>query len=151
MNHFDTYKRIKKEFCHLFQFKSHGNTLEVITPLVTITNKFISVFITERGNKLIVTDGGWISQEVYEHSMIGDDRDIILTLIAQYKKYYHINQTSVNDSIFYFRSINDISLLVSSFFDVANFVVNVVNSCSLNYKEKKEKKNKINKPYKPKK
>ena len=83
--------------------------------------------------------------------MIGDDRDIILTLIAQYKKYYHINQTSVNDSIFYFRSINDISLLVSSFFDVANFVVNVVNSCSLNYKEKKEKKNKINKPYKPKK
>jgi|AntRauTorckE5430_2_1112549.scaffolds.fasta_scaffold03162_3 hypothetical protein len=144
MKHFETYKRIKEEFCHLFNFKSHGNTLEIITPLVTITNKFVSVFITPRGDKLIVTDGGWIRQEVYDHSIISDDRDIVSTLIQQYKKYYHINQTSGDGNIFYFRSIDKIELLSSAVFDIANFIVGVVNSYSLEYKEKKEKEDRDN-------
>lgn len=138
MNHSKTYERIKKDFCHLFGFKSHGNTLEVITPLVTITDKFVSVFITQRENKLIVTDGGWIFNEVYDNSNDHDDHQIVTLLINQFKEYYNIKQTKGNENVHYFRAIDKIELLSATVFDLANFVVGVVNTYALNYKEKKE-------------
>lgn len=138
MNHSNTYETIKKDFCHLFYFKSHGNTLEVITPLVTLTDKFVSIFVTQRGNNLIITDGGWINQEVYGHTTYHDDKEIVWLAINQYKAYYNINQTNGNGHTFYFRSVDRVELLSAAVFDLANFIVGVVNSFTLEYKEKKE-------------
>ena len=138
MNHKQTYEAIKKDFCHLFQFKAHGDTLELITPLVTITDKFVSVFVTQRGDKLIITDGGWIHQNIYDNPTESDDREIILIALEQYKEYYHIQQTIGNGHKMYFRSIIKSELLSAAVFDVANFIVGVVNSYSLDYREKKE-------------
>lgn len=139
MKHNKIFNRIKSDFCHLFEFKIHGNTLEVITPLATVTNKFVSVFITERKDSLIVTDGGWVEQEIYGHKLLSDHRDIILMVISQFKKHYHIKQTCKDEDVYYFRSVKDLNLLSSAVFDIANFTVGVVNSYSLEYKEQKEK------------
>ncbi|WP_375562019.1 hypothetical protein ACE193_05575 [Bernardetia sp. OM2101] len=143
-NHIELYNLVKKDFCNLFSFKLHESTLEIITPLVTITDKFVSVFVTERGNRLIVTDGGWISQEVYGNSISSEDIETISVIFQQYKSYYNIQETKANSDstdIFYYVPIDikKVELLSAAVFDVANFIVGIVNSHSLSYREKKEK------------
>ena len=139
MNHKDIFDIIKKDFCHLFQFKIHGDTLEVITPLVTLTDKFVSVFVTQRGDKLIVTDGGWIHQNIYEYPNEFDDKEIVFVLFNQYKEYYNIKHTDNKTNPMYFRAITKIELLSAAVFDVANFIVGVVNAYAVDYRDKKDK------------
>ncbi len=138
-NHKETYETIKKDFCHLFQFKTHGDTLELITPLVTLTDKFVSVFVTQRSNKLIITDGGWINQNIYEYAVKLDDIDILSVILSQYKEYYNIQQTIGNGHNMYFKSVTKSELLSAAVFDLANFIVGIVNSYALDYRDKKEK------------
>jgi hypothetical protein len=138
-NHKQTYDTIKKDFCHLFQFKSHGDTLELITPLVTLTDKFVSVFVTQRGDKLIVTDGGWIHQHIYDTTLKLDDNEIVLIILNQFKEYYNIKQTIGDGNNMYFKSVTKSELLSAAVFDIANFIVGVINSYAVDYRDKKEK------------
>ena len=46
--------------------RMRGDTLEVITPFATTNDKFVSVFISERKNGYVVTDGGWITNGIYD-------------------------------------------------------------------------------------
>ena len=46
-NIFDT---IVQAYQSLWHFKDYGNTLEIITPVATVNNMFVSIFITKRGN-----------------------------------------------------------------------------------------------------
>jgi hypothetical protein len=138
-DHKQTYDTIKKDFCHLFQFKTHGDTLELITPLVTLTDKFVSVFVTQRGEKLIITDGGWINQNIYEYALKTDDIDIVSVIISQYKDYYNIQRTVGGGYDMYYKSVTKSELLSAAVFDIANFIVGVVNSYTLDYRDKKDK------------
>lgn len=139
MNHKQTYEIIKQDFCHLFQFKAHGETLELITPLVTITDKFVSVFVTQRGDKLIITDGGWVHNNIYENPLEPEDKEIISIAIEQYKEYYQILQTIGNGHNMYYRAVTKTELLSAAVFDVANFIVGAVNSYTLEYRDKKDR------------
>lgn len=138
----EIFNTIREEFCSLFHFKLHGDhTLEVITPIPTITNKFVSVFITVRKNKLIATDGGWISMEMYDHSIHNEDAEIASRVINQFERYYEMSQTEQAGIVYYFKSIekNKKELLPNVVFEVANFVASAVGSYELSYREKKEK------------
>lgn len=46
-NIFDT---IVQAYQSLWHFKDYGNTLEIITPVATVNNMFVSIFITKRGH-----------------------------------------------------------------------------------------------------
>jgi hypothetical protein len=137
MNHINTYERIKKDFCHIFSFKSHGDTLEIVTPFTTLTDKFVSVFVTQRNQKLIITDGGLIGQNLYENNISPEDPEIVDYVSEQYKKFYNIQETSNKIEIYYFRSIQKIELLSAAVFDLVNFIVGTVNSMTVQYKRKK--------------
>ncbi len=138
MNKSATYDIIKRDFCNLFSFKSHGDTLEIITPLTTLTDKFVSVFLTQRGSKLIVTDGGYILKEIYEHSLLHLDSDIVNVTIDRYKDFYKVKEKEASGDKFYYQSTDRIELLSSVVFQLAHFILGVVNSYSLDYREKKE-------------
>lgn len=139
MSHKTIFDIVKMDFCHLFQFKIHGDTLEIITPMVTLTSKFVSVFITQRGEKLIVTDGGWIHQNIYDCDLDLEDKETVFLIFDQYKKYYNITQNKNKSNPMYFRAVTKIELLSAAVFDVANFIVGIVNSYTLDYRDKKDK------------
>lgn len=62
----DVFGTIVKAYQSLWRFKDYGTTLEIITPVATVNNMFVSVFITKRGDDYIATDGGWIDSGLYE-------------------------------------------------------------------------------------
>ena len=140
MEHNAIFDIIKKEFCSLFAFKSHGETLEVITPLATLTDKFISVFITHRGNDIIITDGGWITDNIYDCSFVEDEKDILDNLSKQFLSYFNILTTTVSGrGLFYYKKTNKIEMIPACVFDMANFILSVVNANSLEYKSQTDK------------
>ena len=57
---------IIKAFSSLWSFKKRGNSIEIVTPVSTTNDVFVSVFLTMRGDEYIVTDGGWIDAGVYD-------------------------------------------------------------------------------------
>jgi hypothetical protein len=135
----DLFNRIKKEYCSLFSYKLHGNTIEVITPFATLTDKFVSVFITIRNDKIIVSDGGFIANNLYEVRENHEDKDIVDTLLHQYLQNHSILTTVNSNGIVYYKSTDKVELISVAVFDVCNFIVNFSNSNVLDYRDKKEK------------
>lgn len=141
MEHEVIFDRIRKEFCMLFSFKPHGEALEVITPLCTITDKFVSVFVLKRGNDLIVTDGGWIADNIYDQPEYEKDDKATIDLISnQYKEHFQVTISHAADRHdHYYKKTQKIELLSACVFDVASYVQAAVNTQSVAYREQKEK------------
>ena len=133
------FDRIKKEYCSLFSYKLHGNTIEVITPFTTLTNKFVSVFITIRNEKIIVSDGGFIANNMYEVRENHEDSDIIESLLHQYLHQHSILTTFKGNEVVYYKSTDKEELITVAVFDLCNFIVNFSNANVTDYRDKKEK------------
>lgn len=135
------FEKIKSSFCTLTQFKVRQNVLEVITPYSTINNKFVSVFITFTNNKIVITDSGWIDQNYYEAPACEDSEEIVKRIIFSFKNAFNIKSTVDNTgSEFYYKTCENIDQIPSAVFDLANFIVGVVNSFCIQYKDEKEEK-----------
>ena len=52
----EIYELVRAAYQSLWKIKNHGETIELITPMVTTNDMFISVFVTRRGDDYIVTD-----------------------------------------------------------------------------------------------
>ena len=63
----DIFDIIKETFNSLWSVKKYGKTIEIVTPLFTTNDCFVSVFLTEREGYYIITDGGWISENYYNN------------------------------------------------------------------------------------
>ena len=61
----DIFEAIKEAYNSLWHVKVLGESLEIITPMVTTSDSFVSVFVTKRGDEFVITDGGWISAGYY--------------------------------------------------------------------------------------
>ena len=48
---------ISSDFNSLWKYKLRGDTLEIITPFTTMTGSYISIFLTQRDDRFIITDG----------------------------------------------------------------------------------------------
>ena len=62
----ELFERIKKAYDSLWRVRVLGESLEIVTPMVTANDFFVTVFVTKRGGEYIVTDGGWISSGNYD-------------------------------------------------------------------------------------
>lgn len=121
------FEQIVSSFQALWKVKDYGDTLEIITPQATLSDCFVSVFITRRGNDYVVTDGGWIESGMYdftpEHHNATYQR-----LFKFYLNEADISITEGKGRIFYFKTIADERLIPNLVFDVSRFVVSVVNA-----------------------
>lgn len=132
-------ERIKASFCGLTSFKVRPNTLEVITAFSTINNKFVSVFVTYTNNKIVVNDNGWVDQNVYETPLFDNCEDIVSRVASSYKISYNVKSTVDKSGIeFHYKTCESIDQIPSVVFDMANFVVGVVNAFCIQYRDEKE-------------
>ncbi len=133
--------RIKSSFCNLTNFKVRQNVLEVITAYSTLNNKFVSVFITFTNQKIVITDSGWIDQNYYDTPLYEESENIVRKIISSYTTSYNIKSTlDKSGKEFFYKTCESVEQIPSSVFDLANFIVGVVNSFCIQYKDEKEEK-----------
>lgn len=137
-NSINLFKLIKEEFCSIWDFKERGETLEIITPFSTTNSKLISVFVTKKRDKYIVTDGGWIMSGGYE--ITPDIYDETFNKIYEhYLSYYRIKIHEHVGTKYYYKSIDDLSLLTSLIYDVAHFMSSIISFSQIEFYDYKEK------------
>lgn len=121
----------------LWKVRIHGNTTEVITPVSTTNNMFVSVFITKRGDDYIVTDGGWIDSGVYECE-IGFDDACYYKLFQYYMEDYEIMNLTAKGKLYYYKKVSDPRFIPNLVYDLSNFINAVISASFISFEEKKE-------------
>lgn len=134
----DIIEYIIRSYNALWNIKKHGNTWEVITPVATTNNIFVSVFLTKRGDEYIVTDGGWIDSGMYECDISFDDI-YYSKLFYYYLEDYEIQHLEAKGYIYYYKKIADIRLIPNLVYDLSNFINAVISASFISFEEKKEK------------
>ena len=59
------FKEITDAFGALWKCRPVGDSLEITTPFPTSTSMYVTVFLTKRDDAWIVSDGGWVCNEIY--------------------------------------------------------------------------------------
>lgn len=132
MNMNDIFSIITSSYQSLWRIKTHGNTIELITPVATTNNMFVSVFITQRGDDYIVTDGGWLQSDIYDCGF-NLNGSVYHKVFKYYMENFEILETQSGGRVFYFKRINDLKLLPNAVFDVSSFIGSAVNSFGISY------------------
>lgn len=122
---------IKNDFGSLWQCRSRGDSIEIVTPISTATQKFVSVFITKRDDSYVVTDGGWLINE--DHYGLDDFEEDsgFNAVVEHFSKAFKVASTRNKIGTFFYKKAKESSLLSSAVYDVAHFVSSVVNSLSV--------------------
>lgn len=117
---------MKADFGALWRCSQRGNAVEVVTPFPMPDSTFLSLFFTQRGERLIACDGGGI-WEVIRNSITGPKKDALIelrTLAAD----RHISEGENDGGPVFFKECKDEKLLSSIAFDLAHFAVAASNA-----------------------
>ncbi|MDR1455406.1 MAG: hypothetical protein LBJ01_07130 [Tannerella sp.] len=131
------FEHIVKSYHSLWNFKIHGNSIEVITPASTTGDMFVSVFITQKKGEYIVTDGGWVNDEYYGVSM-PREAQCFDRLFTCYYEFYRISETEGKGKIFYYKKTNDFNLVPNLVYDLSNFISAIVSASFVPFVDEKE-------------
>ena len=132
------FESIKETYNSLWHVKVLGDSLEIVTPMVTTSDSFVSVFVTKRGDDYVITDGGWISAGYYEQD--GDNQGKAYQKLFQYFiDNYDIHQTIGHGRTLYYKKVRDKVLVVNAVFELSHFISAVVSGANIQFQtDKKE-------------
>ena len=139
----EIYENIKFCFDQLWTFKQRGDeTIEIITPYSTTSNKFVSLFLTKRHDKFIVSDGGLLNSEAYE-SQVDYDNQYLLKILYHYENHYQI-KTTIDKKGYkhYYKTTNSEILVPNLIYDLAQFISMCVSSATVELDDLQEKEEK---------
>lgn len=142
------FNAIKNDFCNLFKYKIKGETLEVITSFPTLNNKFVSIFVTERENKYIITDGGLIDKDEYDIECDQKNKRYVDLIKRTYIDRWEIKSTYKNGYAFYYKTTEQQEMISSHILDLAQFTSSVISSYEVNFERERKTENfsqKVNK------
>ena len=111
------FRGIKCDFNSLWNFKLRGNTVEIITPFSTLARNTVSVFITQRENRFIVSDGRRLFDNIEENDFAINRRDTVY--LEEIASLYKVKKTNENN--IYFKSTDNIKLISSYIYDIVFF------------------------------
>jgi sulfur transfer protein SufE len=130
---------IQSDYGALWHCFQRGNTLEVVTPYLFPDKRFVSVFITTRAGKIIVTDGGRVEEFI---ELASDDDAFQDSVLNTFLGNYQVQQYQQADQTFYFKDCTLIKLVPSVVFDLCNFIVSVSSASILAVTEEESKERK---------
>ena len=135
----ELFECIKRSYNSLWKVRVLGESLEIVTPMVTVNDFFVTVFVTKRGKDYIVTDGGWISSGNYECE-VDISQKSYQKLFYFYLENYSILQTVGHGRIIYFKKVDDPILVVNAVFDLSNFISAVISGSNIQFSSDKREK-----------
>lgn len=126
------FNSIIESYNSLWHVKVLGESLEIVTPMVTTNDNFVSVFVTKRDEDYVVTDGGWISAGYYDCDLniMGAAYN---KLFRYYLDNYHIQQTEGHGRTMYYKKERDSRLVVNCVFELSNFISAVVSGTNIQF------------------
>jgi hypothetical protein len=120
---------VARDYAALWDFKLRGATLEVITPHSTISNKFISVFLTEREGEFIISDGGYLHTGEYVENEVIEQSKCYNNTFDKLERYYKVRRIfDSKEKLIFYTKTNNRHLVSSLIHDMASFVTGVVNA-----------------------
>jgi hypothetical protein len=131
------FNHIVQSYNSLWKCRTHGNSLEVITPSSTTNDTFVSVFITKKGDEYIVADGGWINSEYYGTD-ISINSPCYDRLFAYYYNFYQIKETQGKGTTIYYKKTTDKKLIPNLVYDLSGFISSVVSASFIGFVDEKE-------------
>lgn len=126
------FETIKGAYQSLWQVKDYGKTLEIVTPVATMNDMFVSVFVTKRGNDYIVTDGGWINEGLYDCEVPWNN-GVFNKIGSFFADSIQIQTTEAHGKKFYYKRIDCINLLPNIVFDMANFINLIISTSNVQF------------------
>lgn len=130
---------LSSDFALLWNCRPRGNTLEIITPFSTITQQFVSVFITIRDNEYVVSDGGWVAKELNLYQL-PDVEDLDYDFqVEHFSHSFGVRTFTHRGEKFFYKRCSKPELLSGAVYDLCSFVCSLVNSLSLPKQDKQEK------------
>jgi hypothetical protein len=110
---------IQRDFNSLWKCKQLGETLEISTPYLLPDSTLMSVFLTQRGDRYIVCDGGGVMELLEEYCALPADemKDALDGIAAKFR----MKEDATDGKPLFFKDCTDLKLISSLVFDVANF------------------------------
>lgn len=135
----DIFYEIKNSYGELWNCRPRGNSLEIATPVPTSTDKYVTVFLTRRGEKWVVSDGGMVGVGMYD-TLLPEGNQTFARILKFFMEDFGI-KTTYNDrgEIFYYKSTDSRDLVPNIVFDLSNFIAMVVNDSLIDFREKRER------------
>lgn len=126
--------KIRDQFSAMWSCRQRSDSvIEIRTPFHTVTRRFVSVFIEQIGQEWVVSDGGWLRDEMNRYDLsqtVAEDRVEYLFEICRFK--YSLSFTpSPHGHLIYYKKTTEESLLTARVYDVANFVSTAVSRLEL--------------------
>lgn len=119
---------LKSDFGALWNCQQRGNSLEIITPYLYPDDSFVSVFVTTRGDRLIVSDGGHAT-DFFQGAK--DDEPFFNSVISRARISHRVSEFKQGGKTFYFKDTKEKKLISSIAFDLCNFLVASSNAAAL--------------------
>lgn len=131
------YRHITDAFHSLWQMKKRGQSIEIVTPYPTCTDKSVSVFVTLRGDEYVVTDGGWVDDGSYDVYLPMDDA-LFLRMYEFLGDEHGVQSLIGRGTVFHYKKTSDVEFVPNLVEDVARFVADVITAASMNIANPKE-------------
>lgn len=144
MNEFEKiFLNVRQNFDALWSFKLRSEqVIEIITPYSTTSNKFVSLFVTRRNDKYIVSDGGLLNSEAYE-SEIDYENQCLLKVLYHLEGFYEIKTTAdKKGNKHYYKSTDDPRFIPNLVYEMGHYVSMCVSAATVPFVDEKEKQEK---------
>lgn len=130
---------VRECFDQLWSFKLRGtDTIEISTPYTTTTSKFVSIYVTERGGKFIVSDGGLLNSEAYE-TKIDYDNQCLLKILYHFESYYEVKRTQDKQGVkHYYKTTKKENLIPNMVYEMSQFISMCASATTVQFEDVKE-------------
>jgi hypothetical protein len=123
---------IKGDFGALWHCEQRGETLEITTPYLYPDHSFVTIYLTKRGKRYIVSDGADASEFLQAPK---DDEPFMSSLVSRATQAYSVEKCEQAKKTYFFKATEEKRLISSAVFDVASFLVSASNAASLSVAE----------------
>lgn len=115
------FQAVRDDFTSLWECKERGDTLEIITPYSLLSGESVSVFVTMRNDRYIVSDGARLSEIEDMQGFCLHDRKSVY--YSQMLEKFGIKEAvrSTDDAVFRYKSTSEMTSFTSAVYDMINF------------------------------
>jgi len=113
------FEDIKSDFSSLWTCKQRGESVEIVTPYMDLHSEAIVVYLTKRGNRYIVTDGGRVGSVAEKEEIDLSERKNIH--YSDLLEYYEVLRSEHDNRTFCYKSSDSVEMLSSLIYDIVHF------------------------------
>ena len=116
----DIVETLQQDFNALWRCQQRGNTVEISVPYLLPDSTLVSLFLTQRNERIIVCDSGGIMEFLSEHCPLPEDE--FLPALREMASKFGVKEGRLSNAPLFFKECTNPKLISSLVFDVASFV-----------------------------